>query len=114
MKLNLEPVVVAPQDVTVESMALARWYDSKPAVRRLWGIRHAQQLRVIIAIEPTHDNDDVLPAWLVHSGSWVSELELRTGSAVQLELLREFPWEGIEIDSGSVVIADLFWRDATL
>ena len=114
MKLKHEPFVVAPQDVTAESLALARWYDTQPAVRRLWGIRHEQRLRVIVAIEPTLDNDDVFPAWLVNSDEWVNELELGTGSPVQLELLQESPWGGIDVDSGSVVIADLFWRDATL
>jgi hypothetical protein len=114
MKITLEPIIVAPEDVTFESLALARWYDSQPAVRRLWGIRHEQRLRVIIALEPTLDNDDVYPAWLVNSEAWAIELRARTGTAVHLELLQEFPWGGIDINSGSVVIADLFWRDATL
>jgi hypothetical protein len=114
MKLSLEPFVVAPQNITAEFRALVRWYDSQPSVRRLWAIKCAHQLRIIIAIEPTHDNNDVYPVWFANSGLWVNELQLRTGSAVQLELLQESPWGGIEIDSGSVVIADLFWRDATL
>lgn len=49
MKLCLDPYDVAPRDVTAESLALAGWYDSQPAIRRLWGIREAQTLRVIIA-----------------------------------------------------------------
>jgi hypothetical protein len=114
MKLSLEPVVVAPQDATVESLALALWYDSQPSVRRLWGIRHEQRLRVIIAVEPTLDNDDVFPAWFVNSGAWTNQLQLYLGCEVQLELLQESAWGGIEVDSGSIVVADLNWRDATL
>lgn len=114
MKLSFKPFVVTPQDVTAESQALARWYESEPSIRRLWGIRHEQRLRVIVAIEPTLDNDDVLPAWFLNSETWESALQSHIGSVVQLELLREFPWGGIEIDAGSIIIADLFWRDATL
>jgi hypothetical protein len=33
---------------------------------------------------------------------------------VQLELINDLPWGGVEMDPGSVLIADLFWRDATL
>jgi hypothetical protein len=113
MKLSLEPIVVAPQDITPESLALARWYDSQPVVRRLWGIKHQQHLRVIVALEPTLDNDDIYPVWLVNTGAWTRDLRSRTGCAVQLELYLESPFSGVEIGPGNV-IADLFWRDATL
>jgi hypothetical protein len=114
MKLSFEPIVVAPQDVTAESLALSQWYDSQPAVRRLWGIRGAQELRVIVVIEPTLDNDDIYPVWLANTGTWSRELHSRVGCDVQLELFLETPFDAVEIDAGSVVIADLFWRDATL
>jgi hypothetical protein len=114
MKLSLEPFVVAPEDVTAESLALARWYDSQPVVRRLWGIKSEQELRVIVAIEPTLDNDDIYPVWLANTGAWASELRARIECSVQLELFLGTPFEGVEIDAGSVIIADLFWRDATL
>ncbi len=114
MKLSLDPSVTAPRNITAESLALAWWYDSQPAVRRLWGIKDAQKIRVIVAVEPTHDNDDISPVWFANSEAWASELHLYTGSPVQLELVHEPPFDGIEIDAGSVIIADLFWRDATL
>jgi len=114
MKLSIDPSVTAPRSITAESLALAWWYDSHPAVRRLWGIKVAQGLRVIVAIEPTLDNDDVVPGWLANSGTWSRELDLRTGSYVQLELIKDLPCDGIEVEPGSVLIADLFWRDATL
>lgn len=112
MKLIIDPSVTTPQDFTAESLALASWYDAQPAIRRLWGIRDAHGLRVIVAVEPTHDNDDVYPAWFAYAKAWASELRSHTGCAVQLELIHE-PFDGIEIDAGSVVIADLCWRDAT-
>jgi hypothetical protein len=114
MKLSLDPSVTAPRKITAESFALAWWYDSQPAVRRLWGIKEAQMLRVIVAVEPTPDNDDISPAWFANAEAWASQLHLCTGSSVQLELIHESPFDGIEIDADSVVIADLFWRDATL
>ncbi len=110
MKLHHEPFIVAPQDVSPESLALASWYDSKPMVRRLWGVRHDERLRVIVAIEPTLDNDDIYPVWLVNTGAWARELRLSIGKPVQLELFLASPWDAIEIDAGGVVIADLHWR----
>jgi hypothetical protein len=114
MKLSINPSVAVPRNTTAESLALAFWYDSHPAIRRLWGIRVAQGLRVIVVIEPTVDNDDVLPGWLANIEAWSRELHLRTGSLVQLELIKDLPCDGIEVDTGSVLIADLFWRDPTL
>ena len=95
-------------------MALARWYNSKPAVRRLWGIKDAQRLRVIVAVEPTLDDDDIYPAWLAHAEEWASELHSHMGSDVQLELIHVPAFDGIEIGAESVIIVDLLWRDATL
>jgi hypothetical protein len=113
MKLNHEPFVIAPDNITDESLALALWYDSKPAVRRLWGIEHDRRLRVIVTLEPTLDNDDIYPVWLLNTGTWARELRSRIGRPVQLELFLASPWD-IELDAGSVVIADLHWRDGTL
>jgi hypothetical protein len=113
MKLGLQPFVVPPEDVTVESLALARWYDAKPTVRRLWAIRHEQYMRIIVAIEPTLDNDDIYPVWLVNTGSWARELHASVGMPVRLELLLSSPWDDIDIDAGGIVIAHLCWRDAT-
>jgi hypothetical protein len=114
MKLSLDPCVIRPRDVTAESLALAWWYDSKPAVRRLWGIQEPEKLRVIVAVEPTHDNGDIYPAWLAYADAWAAELHSYTGRPVQLELIREAPCDGIEVTVDSVVVADLYWRDATL
>lgn len=114
MTLSVDPSLTAPRTINAESVALASWYDSQPAVRRLWGIKDAQKLRVIIAVEPTLDNDDIYPVWLASAKAWTNELRLYTRSPVQLELVDGPPFDGIEIDAGSVIIADLFWRDVTL
>ena len=113
-KLSLDPTLAPPPVIAVESRALATWYDAHPQIRRLWGIREAQTLRVIVSVEPTLDDSDVYPAWIGNSLSWARELSSSIGTPVQLELIDESHADGIEIDEHSVVIADLFWRDATL
>lgn len=114
MKLSLDPSVAAPRNITAESLALAKWYDANPTVERLWGIRDAQTLRVVVSLAPTHDGDDVSPAWVANCQTWARELPLLTGSAIQLELIGESPFDGIEVHAESIIVADLFWRDATL
>lgn len=111
MRLSLDPSAVAPRDVSPESLALARWYDAHPSVRRLWGIQDLQTLRVVVALEPTHDSDDVFPVWAANYRAWVRELRSLTRSAVQLELFSESALDDIEFRAEAVVIADLFWRD---
>lgn len=113
MKLSFDPSATAPRNITAESVALATWYDAHPAIRRLWGIRDTQRLRVIVSVEPTHDDSDIFPVWIGNSAAWAQELRLFTGTSVQLELIDE-PSDGIEIDAGSNVVADLFWRDPTI
>jgi hypothetical protein len=114
VRIDLYPPLAAARSVTCESLALARWYDGQPAVRRLWGIQCGGQLRVIVAIEPTHDGDDVFPLWFANADAWTRELILRTGLQVRLELVHELPSSVLEVDGDGVVIVDLFWRDATL
>lgn len=107
------PAVIRRMKHTVESLALARWYDSHASVRRLWAIREGQRLRVIVAVEPTNDNDDIYPVWLANAEVWTGELRSQTGSPVQLEVIQEgFDVAGIE--AGGIIIADLFWRDPAL
>jgi hypothetical protein len=114
MKLSMNPNIAASASITAEWLVLAAWYDSQPAVRRLWAVKNSQKLRVIVAIEATADNDDVYPVWLANTETWASELHAHTGSPVQLELIHEAPLNGIEVDADSTIVADLFWRDATL
>ena len=59
MRLSIDPSVIASRNVTAESLVLGKWYDANPAVQRLWGIRDARTLRVVVSIAPTPDGDDV-------------------------------------------------------
>ena len=97
--------------VSAASAALAKWYAAHSAVRRLWAIQEAARLRVIVTLEPTHDGDEVYPAWLANGGDWAHELQSRMDGPVQLEVMDEpFPAEfaaGID----GVLVAELFWRD---
>jgi len=98
--------------VTRESLVLSEWYDAHPSVRRLWGIRTRNELRVVIAVEPTLDSDDISPTWLGNSDVWRHELRRATGVPVKLELIDDS--RGIEVGGDCVIVADLFWRDSTL
>ena len=49
MKLSLDPAQ-APRTRSPESRALASWYDGRPSVRRMWAIREARGLRVIVTL----------------------------------------------------------------
>jgi hypothetical protein len=113
MKLSLDPSDTTPPEITAESLALADWYDAHPAVRRLWGIRDVRSLRVVVSIGLTHD-DDIHPAWVSNRQAWTHELHLLTGRAIQLELVGDCSLDDIEFPAGSVLVANLFWRDATL
>jgi hypothetical protein len=113
MRLSFDAPTMLAREVSGAALGLAAWYDSKPDVRRLWGIRNADSIRVIVVVQATHDNSDVLPVWLACSTAWASELRRYTGAAVQLELLDD-QFGGMEIEADGVIIADLYWRDATL
>jgi hypothetical protein len=114
MKLSLDPPVTAPRNISAESLALAQWYAANPTVQRLWGISDAQTLRVVVSLEPTPDGDDVYPAWVANCQTWARELHLLTRRAVQLDLVGESPLDSIEFHAESIVVANLFWRDATV
>ena len=114
MKVSSDPAVPVEGIIVEESLALARWYDAHPSIRRLVGITVGEGLRVIVAIDPTLDDDDILPVWLANTRIWTKELCVQTGRFVQLELTQDLPADGIEVDPNSRLIADLFWRDATI
>jgi hypothetical protein len=87
--------------------ALAAWYDSHPEIRRLWAVRDAQGLRVMVFLEPTYDGDDTQPAWIAHGHTWARELQAHTGVSVRLEQIDEPLVYGVETD----VVATFSWRD---
>jgi len=114
MKLTLDPTTVdPPRHVTAEAEALADWYDAHPTVRRLWAIRGALALNVIVTLEPTVDNNDTSPHWLACGRLWAGEIQSLTRSTVSLELLEEPLTTEFDIELEGEIIAALSWRDPT-
>jgi hypothetical protein len=97
--------------MSAESTALAAWYAAHPSVRRLWAIRDALGLRVLVTLEPTLDGDDTHPAWIANRHAWADELQLCTDHSVRLERLDESVFEGAPFDAASSIVATLSWRD---
>jgi hypothetical protein len=113
MKLSLDPAVTAPSHISAEAEALADWYDAHPTIRRLWAIRSALALNVIVTLEPTVDNGDTYPAWFACSRGWAHEIHGLTGGQVSLELLEEPSVDEFEIELEGELVAALSWRDPT-
>jgi hypothetical protein len=114
MKLSLDPANMAPlPHVTAEAEALADWYDANQAIRRLWAIRSALALNVIVTLEPTVDNSDTSPPWLACGRRWASEISSLTGATVSLELFEEPLTAEFDIEFEGEIIAALSWRDPT-
>jgi len=113
MRLSLDPTATIPRHITAEAEALADWYDAHPAIRRLWAIRNAQALSVIVTLEPMVDNDDTYPAWFACNQGWAREIRSITGSRVTLELFDEPQVDEFEIDLEGELVAAISWRDPT-
>ena len=96
-----------------ESAALAAWYTTHSTVRRLWAFRNPYHLRILVTLEPTHDDSDPYPAWLANCDSWARELQLCTGYPVRLERLDEPILDGVMIDAEGAIVTTLSWRDPT-
>ena len=92
--------------------ALVKWYASHSAFRRLWVIKESQRVRVIVMLEPTHDGDDIYPAWLANGHDWARELQSQIDAPVQLEVMDQ-PFLA-ELAGGleGALVAELFWRDS--
>jgi hypothetical protein len=114
MNLVLDPSLDQIPTATAALVVLTKWYTAHSSVRRLWAIKDSQRLRVIVTLEPTHDGDDIYPAWLANGHEWAHELQLRMDVPVQLEVMDEpylaEPAAGID----GVLVAVLFWRDSSL
>lgn len=99
--------------VTRESAALAAWYGSHPEIQRMWAIRDARGLRVIVDVVRANDSNEVHPTWMANRDAWVDELESRTGSRVRLEHAGEPSGDDAAIKAPGVVVAAFLWRDPT-
>jgi hypothetical protein len=93
---------------SLESAVLTAWYCSRPEIRRLLALKDAQGLRVLLALEPAPDSDEIHPVWIASHRGWTRELSWHTGAAVRIERMGE-----VGTDDNDVVIADLAWRDPT-
>jgi hypothetical protein len=90
---------------------LAAWYAAHPVVRRMWAIKESQGMRVIVMLEPTHDGDDISPAWLANGHDWAHELQSRVDAPVELEVMDEPFLAELAPGVDGVLVAELFWRD---
>jgi len=113
MKLSLDATATIPRHVTAEAEALADWYDAHPTIRRLWAIKDAKALSVIVTLEPTVDDDDTYPAWFACNQGWAREIRSITDGPVNLELLDEPTVGEFEVDLEGEIIVAINWRDPT-
>jgi len=70
-------------------------------------------MRVIVTLEPTHDGDDIYPAWLANGHEWTHELQLLMGWPVQMEVTDEPSLVEFAAGADGVLVAELFWRDSS-
>ena len=98
--------------VTELTAALGKWYDAHAAVRRLWASEQSGAVRVVVALEPTSDGDDALPAWLANSREWTGDLRSLTNRDVELQAIFLTAAEESPFDADAVLIAEFSWRDA--
>jgi hypothetical protein len=101
-------------DVSAVLVVLSEWYAARSAVRRLWAISEPQRMRVIVTLEPTHDGNDIYPAWLANGHKWAHELQLRMDVPVQLEVMDESFLAELAAGVDGVLVAALFWRDSSM
>jgi hypothetical protein len=113
MKLSLYPAPGVAPSATSESLALGAWYDRHAVVRRMWAIRSAGALRVIVSLEPTIDNSDTFPTWFANSDQWIRELQCCAEGDIELQLIDEPLAEEFETDVEGDIVVAMSWRDPT-
>src|SRR6478736_4513 len=111
MELRLCQPVSPKETADPEFEAIAARYDAHSSVRRLWAISDAFGLRVLVTLEPTHEDNDTLPAWLANCHAWAHELQSSTDQSVRLERLDAPGFDGTASDAESTLVAALSWRD---
>lgn len=98
------------QNVPDITAALVSWYGARAAIRRMWAIDRSFALEVRVALEPTPDGGDTLPAWLANRGYWTCELQQLARREVQLKLVALDDFGEFHTDPDASVIAELHWR----
>ena len=115
MNLRLDAPLDVVQAITAPAAVLAKWYASHSVVRRLWAIEEIEVIRIVVTLEPTHDGDDVQPAWLANSWTWAQELQLRMHRIVRLEMIDEPSHIESSFDrDDSALITETSWRDPSI
>src|SRR5688572_11023400 len=100
--------------VTAAFLMLDKWYAAHPSIRRLWAVQESQRLRVIVTLEPTHDGDDIYPAWVANGHNWAHDLQSRMDRPVELEVMDEPSLAELPADVDGVLVAEVFWRDSSM
>ena len=99
---------------TFDPSELANWYASHPTVRRMWALDDSMGIRVIVALEPTQDGDDVHPVWFANGRAWSNELQLCMNRTVQLELLDDTTFAKSSGAADDRIVAEWCWRDPSV
>ena len=68
-------------------------------------------MRVIVTLEPTHDGDDIYPAWLANGHEWAHDLQTRMDGPVELEVSDTAFLAEFVAGADGVLVAELSWRD---
>jgi hypothetical protein len=100
--------------VAAALLVLDKWYAAHRTIRRLWAVQDSQGLRVIVTLEPTHDGDDIYPAWVANGHKWAHDLQSRIDRPVELEVMDEASLAELPADVDGVLVAEVFWRDSSM
>lgn len=93
--------------------ALGKWYDATPDIRRLRATQQASVIHVLIALEPTADDDDTLPIWLAKSSRWMNDLQSLTNRDMHLEMSVSAAFDESPLGPETPMITELSWRDSS-
>lgn len=118
MKIFLHRSLEESSHCVVTSNALKSWYDSNPAVQRLWAIQLTREggasvLRVMLMLQPSPDGDDTTPVWMARCAKWTLDLSQRLAGPVQLERIDGPLPDAFEVDGDGILLSALCWRDPT-
>ncbi len=115
MKSALYPPASSRASFTPESLAVEAWYAAHSNVRRLWAVKDAHGLRIIVSLEPALDSNDIYPAWIANRHLWAHELRSCTDNpSVRLEQIGDLVFDETAIDAEGVIVATLSWRDPSV
>jgi hypothetical protein len=71
-------------------------------------------MRVVLALEPSPDSDDLYPVWLANGHAWAHDLEARLDAPVELEVRYVASVEELGVGVDAVLVTELCWRDSSV